>query len=85
MAKADDRKRKRQHKEVDENYKAFKKLLPSIIGEHRGEFAFKNIVRYFDTAGDAYVAGKELYGKDGIFSIQEVTDCPKFIMAAPTG
>lgn len=62
-------------KEVDQNYTAFRKMLPSIISQHGGQFALmkdRKCVAFFDTGGDAQFAGQKLYG-DGKFSIQEVT------------
>lgn len=34
------------------------------------------IVAFFDTARDAYVAGQELYKQDSYFSVQEVVQGP---------
>lgn len=62
--------------EVDRNYEAFKVLLPTLLGKHRGKFALirgGRVVEFFDTFRDAYAAGQLLYG-DGLFSYQEVTD-----------
>lgn len=62
--------------EVDENYAAFLKELPSIIAAHRDRFALmkdKKIIGYFTTAQDARAAA-DSFIKDGIFSIQQVTD-----------
>jgi hypothetical protein len=64
--------------EVDTNYEAFKKLLPSIIREHRGQYALMRdakIIGYFSTAQDARAAA-EAFISDGRFSIQQVTDTP---------
>jgi len=63
---------------VESNYLAFTKKLPEFVATRRGKFALmrnEEIVEFFDTAGDAYVAGKKLYS-DGLFSIQEVIDTP---------
>ena len=64
---------------VDENYAAFKKMLPGIMLQHAGRFALMHnagIVDFFDTARDAAIAGDHLYG-DGKFSVQEVTLVPR--------
>ena len=64
--------------ELDRNYTAFVQKLPSLLATHRGKFALMRkgeIVEFFDTARDAYVAGQKLYS-DEIFSVQEVIDSP---------
>lgn len=70
--------RKLQAREVDENYDAFNRLLSTILDKHRDQFALmrdRRVVGFYDTGSAAYRAGVELF-KDGIFSIQEVTDEP---------
>jgi hypothetical protein len=65
--------------EVDRNYAAFMKGLPSLLPAHRGKFALMRqgkIVEFFDTARDAHVAGRELFKEDGLYSVQEVTETP---------
>lgn len=60
------------------NYEAFAKKLPELLPAHRGKFALMRdgeVTEFFDTAGDAYLAGQKLY-PDGGFSVQEVTDVP---------
>ncbi len=62
--------------EVDRNYKAFQKLLPTLILEHRGQYALmrdEKIVNYFTTPVDARAAAEVIF-TDGLFSIQPVTD-----------
>jgi hypothetical protein len=62
--------------EVDDNYRAFQKLLPTIILEHRGQYALmrdSKVISYFSTPLDARAAGEVIF-KDGLFSIQPVTD-----------
>ncbi len=62
--------------QVDRNYAAFTKRLPELIAEHPGKFALmkdEEIVELFDTARDALVAGEKLYGKDALFSVQQIT------------
>jgi hypothetical protein len=65
--------------EVDHNYQAFRAHLPQLLATHRGKFALmreSTIVEFFDTARDAYVAGRKLFATDQLFSIQEVVDTP---------
>jgi hypothetical protein len=60
------------------NYEAFSKKLPEFLQAHRGKFALMRdgeVSEFFDTPGDAYLAGQKLYA-DGRFSVQEVTDAP---------
>lgn len=67
-----------QRHQVDINYDAFQRMLGTIIGEHRGQYALmrdRQIVDYFARPGDAYDEGKARFD-DGYFSIQEVTDEP---------
>lgn len=62
--------------QVEKNYEAFTKQLPSLLATHRGKFALMRngkIAQFFDTARDAHVAGQALFA-DGLFSIQEVSD-----------
>lgn len=66
------------YRQVETNYAAFQTLLPSLLREHRGKHALMRdgeIVEFFDTARDAYVAGRKLFD-DNLFSIQQVTDTP---------
>lgn len=65
--------------QVDRNYEAFTKELPTLLTTHRGKFALMRdgkIVDFFDTARDAHVAGRELFKADGLYSVQEVVDTP---------
>ena len=60
---------------VDENYEAFKELLPDLIKTQAGKFALMHdraVVETFDTARDAMIYGENAFS-DGLFSIQEVT------------
>ena len=62
--------------EVDRNYEAFQRLLPSIINQHRGKYALmKNgeIVGYYSSPIDARSAA-DLAFKGEMFSIQHVSD-----------
>ena len=63
-------------KEVDENFEAFKKLLPSLLGVRKGKFVLmrhKKMVEVFDSAGDAKLYAQAQFS-DGLWSIQQVTD-----------
>ena len=65
----------KRQSQVDQNYEAFKLLLPELLKTHAGKFAVMKdgkIVEYFDTLGDAVRFGNSNFG-DGNFSIQEVT------------
>lgn len=64
--------------QIEVNYQAFLKILPSIITAQRGKFALMHdgeIILFLDTARDAYVVGVKFYGEgENEFSIQKVTD-----------
>ena len=65
------------HDEVEHNYQAFRANLPQMLTTYRGKFALlrqQEVVGFFDTARDAYVAGRLLYATDQLFSIQEVAE-----------
>lgn len=69
---------KSRRQQIDKNYKAFQEKLPSFQADHKGQFALMRdgeVVEFFDTAVDAYKAGKKLY-TDDLFSIQEVIEQP---------
>jgi hypothetical protein len=62
--------------QVELNYEVFREKLPELLPAHGGEFALMRdggVVDFFNTAMDAYLAGKEAFGLGG-FSIQEVVD-----------
>ena len=62
--------------EVDRNYEEFQKMLPGLLPVFRDKFALMKdgkILGYFSTAQDAAQAA-QTFIKDGVFSIQEVTD-----------
>jgi hypothetical protein len=66
-------------KQVESNYKAFEQKLPDLLATHRGKFALMRdgqIIEFFDTARDAYIAGIKLFDKDRLFSVQEVIETP---------
>lgn len=60
--------------EINRNFIAFKKLLPSIDLRYSGKFVVlrkEEIVDYFDSMSDAVKYADVLY-EDGLYSIQEV-------------
>ena len=62
--------------EIDKNFEAFKEMLPSIILEHRNQYALMRhgkIVGYYSTMNDAYTTAETFYD-DKIYSIQKVTN-----------
>jgi hypothetical protein len=66
-------------RQVEANYRAFQEKLPSISATHRGKFALMRdgqIIEFFDTVRDAYVAGQKLFQQDQLFSVQEVIETP---------
>ena len=67
-----------RQQEIQRNYEAFKRLLPSLAVTHPGKFALMRhgeVVEIFDTAADAYRAGAKMF-EDGMFSVQEVIETP---------
>ena len=65
--------------QIEDNYKAFQTQLPSLLSSRRGKFALMRngqIVEFFDTARDAYVAGQQIFATDRLFSVQEVIETP---------
>ena len=67
-----------RQEQVDLNYQSFLKALPDLIAEHGGKFALMSdgeIIDFYETVGDAYLAGSKIYG-DGKFSIQEINGVP---------
>ncbi len=65
-----------QQQEVDRNYEEFQRLLPTILMEHRNQYALMQdgkVTGYYTTSRDAISAANSfLVGKP--FSIQRVTD-----------
>jgi hypothetical protein len=62
--------------EVDRNYEEFLKQLPTLLAAHREKFALMKdtkILGFYSTAEDARVTAASFI-KDGIYSIQQVTD-----------
>jgi len=69
----------RLREQIERNYRAFTLKLPGLLMSHQGKFALMRdgeIVEFFDTARDAYVAGQRLFTDDHIFSVQEVVEMP---------
>lgn len=66
----------KQQQEVDQNYEAFKALLPDLLKTDPNRFALmhnREVIACFDTSRDAMQAGRKLLeGKH--FSVQQVTD-----------
>ncbi len=65
-------------RQVDENYKAFQAMLPSIIPLHQDKYALMKdgaAVGFYTTLEDAYMTANQFY-KDQPFSVQKVTDSP---------
>jgi hypothetical protein len=69
----------RTREQVERNYRAFAEKLPNLVASHQGKFALMRdgeIVEFFDTARDAFVAGQRLFEEDQLFSVQEVIETP---------
>lgn len=65
--------------EIERNYIAFQAKLPELIKTHAGKFALMRageIIAFFDTAADAYIAATKLLKEDESFSVQEVVQVP---------
>ena len=65
--------------QIQRNYEAFVAQLPHLVVTHRGKFALMHdgeIIEFFDTARDAYVAGQKLFPDDQLFSVQEIVETP---------
>ena len=65
--------------QIERNYHAFQQQFPPLIALQRGKFALMRdgqIIEFFDTARDAYIAGPRLFEQDKLFSLQEVTETP---------
>ncbi len=67
---------KARQNEVDANFEAFQKMLPDLIGKYDNRWALmrnRECVAFYDTVRDAVTAGDSQF-KDGLFSVQEVTE-----------
>lgn len=61
---------------IDQNFRKFQELLPTILKDHRGQHALLysgNIEGYYSTSLDAIKVGLERFG-EGQFSVQHVDD-----------
>lgn len=68
-----------QQNQLEQNYQAFAQQLPQLAASHQGQFALMRdgeIIEFFDTVRDAYIAGKQLFAADNLFSVQEITTTP---------
>lgn len=69
---------KARQEEVDRNYEEFLRMLPGLLVQHRGQHALMKdgkILGFYSTPQDASSAA-ETFIKDGLYSIQHVTDTP---------
>lgn len=67
-----------QRTEVDQNYEAFREMLPELMKSSPGKWALlhhRQLIEVFDTSGEAVAAGEIKY-PEGRFSIQEITTHP---------
>src|SRR5207237_209180 len=59
------------HDQIENNFKAFEQKLPNLLPTHRGKFALMRdgeIIEFFDTARDAFIAGQKIYDKNKLIS-----------------
>lgn len=64
--------------EINANFEAFSRMLPSLLNQHFGQSALMKageVVDFFKTTGAALSTAKKSY-PDGIFSIQKVETIP---------
>jgi AAA+ ATPase superfamily predicted ATPase len=62
-------------KELENNYRAFEKLLPSYQSMDNGRFVLlrhENQINIFDSARDAVIYANAQF-PDGIYSVQQIT------------
>ena len=67
-----------QQREVDQNFEAFKALLPELLKTDANRYALmhnRKVIACFDTSRDAMQAGRKLLPEKN-FSVQHVTDKP---------
>ncbi len=63
-----------REREIQANYEAFKKILPTILMSHAGKVALLKggaVVQYFDAPKDAITTGRKKFGGE-TFSVQKV-------------
>ncbi len=61
-------------KELEENYKAFEKLMPTFAPQDNGKFVLMRHgqkVNIFDSAKDAIIFAKAQF-EDGMYSVQQI-------------
>lgn len=71
-----------------DNYQAFLRELPQLLRTDEGKFALmrrQKIMLLLDTFRDALKVGRHIYGYDGVFSIQEITDKPVYCYSVVEG
>ena len=64
-----------KHSQLERNYVAFMKVLPTLLPDHSGEYALMRhgaVIEYFHSAVAALSHGRTIYDDD-LFSVQEVT------------
>jgi hypothetical protein len=62
--------------EIDQNYRAFEELMPTLLPKHAGGFALlreRQLVGVYSKAIDAVAEAQQRFS-DGVFSIQRITD-----------
>ena len=62
--------------QFESNFVAFKRILPSLLADHRNEFALLHqgdVVDFYLTSFAAVESGLSRFGEDN-FSVEEVTD-----------
>ena len=67
-----------QQEQVDQNYAAFKELLPELLGKAANKFALMRdgeLVAVYETMVDAVTTAQKLYA-DERWSIQKITNEP---------
>lgn len=68
-----------RHEEIERNYEYFNEVLPTLLEAHENQFVVihdRSIARICDTGEDAMAVADSLYGREGLYSIQEITDKP---------
>ena len=63
--------------EIEKNYHAFKRLLPSLrkYENRHALMRHEEVIGIYTTARDAVLTGRTFY-KDGLFSVQTITTQP---------
>ncbi len=61
--------------ELAKEQAAFDELLPSLLGDHRGQFVVVHsgeVIDFFESYGEAYQAGLDRFGVDEIYLVSMV-------------